>query len=341
MTEKTPTVTDKSITMQDVALRANVSQMTVSRALFDPEKVSEETRAKILRIVDELGYVPNRLARNFGSNRSNVIGIIGPDIKNSIFAATVQSAEEVLRRAGYELMIAHSGLSLESEEALIASFISHRVCGMILHNTSHTDRARQLIRQAQIPVVETGDLAANPIEMTVSYSNFDAAREMTRFLASRGYNVIGFVSLSTAENSRSRERQRGYCAALEELSLPYEPQLVMEVEAGYEGGRKAISHLIESFPRIDAVFMGGDVLAVGASLECQRRGWPIPGRIAIATFDDIDILAHLLPPLTSLRLPREKIGRRSAELLLDRLSGQDVALISENLGFEIIERSST
>ena len=99
--------------------------------------------------------------------------------------------------------------------------------------------------------------------------------------------------------------------------------------------------LIEAHPKIDAIFFAGDVLAVGALLECQRRGWAVPARVAIASFDDLDLLQHLVPAVTTIRIPRYDIGRRSAEVLLDRIGGKPNERLCVDLGFEIVQRQST
>ena len=103
----------------------------------------------------------------------------------------------------------------------------------------------------------------------------------------------------------------------------------------------ALGRLIQTHPDIDAVFFAGDVLAVGALFECQRRGWAVPGRVAIASFDDLDLLRHTVPAVTTLRLPRQEIGRRSAELLVNRLRGATPERLKIDVGFEIVQRDST
>ena len=132
--------------MSDVAERANVSPMTVSRALRDPQLVSAETRKRIQAAIDEVGYVPNRLAGSLASNRTNVVGLIVPSIKNSLFADTIQATAGVLAGSGYHLLIAESGHEVEEEERLIGALVEQRVCGIVLHNTSHTKRTRKLVR---------------------------------------------------------------------------------------------------------------------------------------------------------------------------------------------------
>ncbi len=326
--------------MRDVAHAAGVSLMTVSRALREPQKLSEETRKAVLDAVQKIGYVPNSIAANLASNRSTVVGQIVPSIQNSLYADTVKGTADVLRTAGMHLLIADSGYSMQEEEALIGAFLSQRVGGLILHNTDHTPKALQMIERSGVPVIETGDVPRDPIDMVVSYSNADAAKAMTLHLASKGYQRIGFVSLDTRTNRRARERQRGYLAGLKALGRAKDPMLMMEVPGGLTSGSHAMVDLMNRVPDVDAIFFAGDVLAIGALFEAQRRGWKVPGRIAIAGFDDLDILQHTVPRLTCLRLPRLEIGRRSAEALLGRMRGDD-AVVRLDLGFEVIQREST
>jgi LacI family transcriptional regulator, gluconate utilization system Gnt-I transcriptional repressor len=346
---KTPSTAGKTRTggtavrMIDVAKAANVSLMTVSRALNEPDKLSEETRKLVLDTIRAIGYVPNSIASNLASNRSNVVGQIVPSIRNSLYSHTMKGTSDVLRAAGMHLLIADSGHSLEEEEALIGAFVAQRVCGLLLHNTVHTPRAIQIVRQAGVPVIETGDLVRQPLDSVISYSNFNAAKEMTLYLARRGYKTIGFVSLPMRNNPRSKERLKGYYAALAALGRERNPALVVEAEQGLTPGADALVGMIERVPEVDAIFFAGDVLAVGALFEAQRRGWQVPQRVAIAGFDDLDILQHTVPKLTCMNLPRLEIGRRSAQWLLQRLRGGADAAgpVRLDLGFEIIEREST
>ena len=202
------------IRMSDIAHHAGVSPMTVSRALREPATVSEKMRRKVDAAVREFGYLPNRIAGSLSSRRSNVVGLIVPSIRNSLYASTVQAISDVLRANGLHLMIANSGHRLEDEEALVSALLAQRVCGLILHNTSHSKRLRELVRNSDVPVVETGNLPSDPLDMAVSYSNFEAARAMTAHLGRLGYRRIGLVTLPLRDNDRSKERRRGYFAAL-------------------------------------------------------------------------------------------------------------------------------
>ncbi len=327
--------------MEDVAKRASVSAMTVSRALRDPETVSEQTRKRITRAIREVGYVPNELAGGLRAfNRTKLVAAIVPSVRNSLFAATVQGMSDTLRARRINLMLGDSHYSREEEEELINAFLAQRPSGIVLHDAVRSARARKLLTKAGIPVVEVGDLTRQPLDMVVSFSNFGASKAMTRHMIERGYRRIGFASLSTAISARSAARLRGYKAALREAGLHPAPAHVIAVEGGFASGGDALVELMDR--GVDAVFFAGDVLAVGAALECQRRGWSVPRTVAIASFDDHEIASQVSPPLTTLKLPRYEIGRRAAELILERLNGvKHRRPIVEDLGFEIVAREST
>jgi len=331
-----------SARMRDVANKAGVSPMTVSRALSTPDRVSPEMRERVVRAVKEIGYLPNHLASSLSSNRSTTIGLIVPSIDNSIYTQTIKGLSDTIRRSGFQLMISECGYDPAEEEALIASLLTHRVSGLVLHNTEHTPQAEAVLRQSGVPVVENGNLPQRPLDMAVSYSNRAAACAMTMHLGRLGYRKIAFASLFSSNNDRSRDRIAGYLEALKALGQEQDERLMIETSRGLAAGAEAVARIIQSVPDADALFCAGDVLAAGALFECQRRRWAVPGRIAIASFDDVDLLRHVAPSVTTLRLPRYDIGERSAQMLLSRImDGADHLRGSVvDLKFEIIQRES-
>ncbi len=326
--------------MEDVAKLAGVSAMTVSRALRNPAIVTPDTLKRIEEAIETTGYLPNRVAGSLSSRRTNVIGLIVPSLRNAVFVETIQGVADMLGKE-FDLMIAHSGYTLKGEEAAVLAFLSQRVCGVILHNTKHTPRVQRMIQEAGLPCVETGNLGRKPIEMAVGFSNRDAARAMTEHLIGRGYRRIGFVSLPLKDNDRAFERRAGYIGALETHGIKPNPDRMLEALPGLDSGGKALVHLVEGDRKIDAVFLTGDVLATGAVLEANRRGWKVPGRIAIAGSDDDEFQANVLPSLTSIRFPRYEIGRRAAGMVMDRVLGRSSGSAVLDLGYEIIQRAST
>jgi hypothetical protein len=196
-------------TMADVAATAGVSQITVSRALRNPDSVAPETREKIAAAIKQVDYVPNGVAGSLRSRQTNLVAAIIPSITHHFLGRMIQGFSDVLGPSGLHLMLGTSGESLLGEERIVAAFLAQRPRGILLHNTEHTDACRQLLAQSGIPVIETGDLGPNPIDTAVGYSNFDAAFAMTRHLIERGYRRIAFVS-RTRPNERAAERLRGY-----------------------------------------------------------------------------------------------------------------------------------
>jgi len=326
--------------MEDVARRAGVSAITVSRVLRSPDVVSERTRERVAKAIAAMRYVPNRVAGMLASQRSNVIAAVIPSINHSALESMVQGMTDAASESGLHLMLVTSGDSLAGEADAIEAILAHRPCGLCLHNTVHSARARSLLRNAGIPVVETGDLPQRPLDVAVGFSNFDAARAMTLHLARRGYRRIAYIGRTRDSSVRARERLDGYRAGLRECAQPAAEGITREVSGWTAAAGAALVDILGEDPAVDAVFCGAGVLAVGALMECQRQGWPVPQRLAIAGFDDSELAANTVPPLTSLRIPRYDIGRKAAELLLGRANGAAAGPRRFDLGFDIIERAS-
>lgn len=330
---------NKYARMREVAALAGVSAITVSRTLRSPDKVSVKTRARVLAAIQSLNYLPNGIAANLSSNRTRIVAAVIPNIRNALYATMLQGFSEVLRTDGLHLMIAMSGHSIEEEEAVISASLAQRPCGLLLHHTRHTDRTRSLLLNAQVPVVEVGDLIRKPLDIVVSYSNFSAAKAMTKQLAALGYREIAMAV--SPISYRAQTRHNGYRSALKESGLTYKPARRIECLPGYENGARAIAELLERDPTVDAVLFSSIASAVGAWFECQRRGWQVPSRVAIASFDDTELAGWIAPPLTAIRLPRYEVGKRAGMIILDRLQGKEVTDRRIDLGFEILTRDST
>ncbi len=169
-------------TMADVAAAAGVSAVTVSRTLSSPSTVMPETRARITEAIKAVGYVPNNVAGSLRSKRSNLVATVIPSITHKFLSRMIQGISDVLMPSGLHLVLSTSGETLISEQAAVLSFLAQRPRGFLLHNTVHTDECRRLLRNSGVPVIETGDLASDPIGVAVSYSNYAAAVALTQHL---------------------------------------------------------------------------------------------------------------------------------------------------------------
>lgn len=328
------------VRMRDVAREADVSAITVSRAIVSPDKVSPETRRRVEVAIKKLRYVPNLAAGTLASHRSRIIAVIVPNMANSVFAETLQGMSDILRKADYHLLIGNSGYSLAEEESLVKTFLARRPDGIVLTGYTHTQRTVQMIKAARIPVVEMWNLNERPLDTMIGFSNYEAARAMTLYLGGKGYRKLGYIGGLTLDNDRTQQREAGYRKALSELGLKFDPHLMISVPFEYGAGAEALGELMRRGPDIDAVFAAGDILAVGVLLECIRLGWKVPDRLAVAGFDDAKISSRICPPLTTVKVPRYDIGHKTAQHLLRRIDGAPARREVVDLGFEIVERGS-
>lgn len=326
--------------VREIAKRVGVAPMTVSRVLSNPDMVAPATRAKVLEAIEAAGFVPNRLASSMKGN-GRMIGTVVPPLINSGIAEQVQGMSDECQSGGYSMLLVQGEFTQEDEERSIRTLLGWRPAGMILQSFVQSEVARQLLVSSGAPVVEISEIKGRqPIDMVVGVSNFETAYAMTMHLAAKGYKHIGFVSTPIHGNDRLQQRRTGYHAALTELGIENHASMEVEVPITAAGGAQALGMLTERHKDIDAIFFSSDTLAIGAVQECHRRGWAIPGRIAIAGYGDMDLAAQLYPPLTTVKVNRYEMGRRAVRQLLDRLGGKQKLATITSLGFEIVDRES-
>ncbi|MEO8752133.1 MAG: LacI family DNA-binding transcriptional regulator [Casimicrobiaceae bacterium] len=336
---------DKAVTarprLRDVARAAGVSTMTVARVLREPSKVASDTLQRVQRVLRETGYTPNLIARGLTSKRSGLVAVIVPALTNSLIAEIVQGLTSALAEAGLHVVLGVSEWSMEEEEAMIRALLSRQVEAIYLSGVTRSPESRRMLLEAGLPVVEGANLGEDAIDMAVGHSNLAAAYETTRHLIERGYDPIAYIGAPLDDNDRARDRRRGYETALLGAGRTPDPALYVEASLQVTAGAQAMATLLDRSVKVRAVFCYSDPLAVGAHLECQRRGIAIPSQMAIAGYDDLEIASQLVPPLTSLRVPRYEIGRRAGEMICRRLAGEPVETRIVNTGFELIVREST
>jgi len=329
-----------AVRLVDVARVARVAPITVSRTLREPHTVSPKTRARVEAAVEKTGYVPDLVASSLTRGTTRLVGIVVPTLTASIYAATVAGVTETLRAHGFEALIGDSGYALAVEEKLIAAFLGRRADGIVLSNVAHTGNARRMLERARVPVVETGNMTADPIDMVVGFSNADAARDMLAHLVARGHRTIGFIGAPRDGNPQAADRRRAYDAAVRKFKLARAKTLAVECASDVAAGGAALDRIVARHPEVSAIFAASEVRAIGALLQCQRRGLAVPQRIAIAGFNDALLGEHLVPALTTVRVPRHEIGRRAGQMIVDRLAGRALPSRIVDLGYEIAVRES-
>src|SRR5271166_3120972 len=334
-----------AVTMQTVAQMAGVSAMTVSRALKSDAAVSTETRNRILEIVKQTGYVPDATARVFATRRSGFVAALVPSLNNSNFAETVRGMSEVFDGARLQMLLGDTEYSLAREEDLIRAFLERRPEAIVLTGGVHTARARTLLSNAEIPVVETWDLPKEPLGDVVGFSNEEAGATMARYLHGRGRRRIGFIGGATNNDTRGSERRRGFERAVKALGLPNDRLVATgKPPVSMAQGADALDKMLSAWPDVDAIVCVSDLSAFGVLAECQRRGIDVPGRLAIAGFGDFEVARCCHPRLTTIAVDCSAIGRRAAEAALAALDarnrGERRAPETARIEFRVVARET-
>lgn len=318
--------------LKDIADRVGVTKMTVSRFMRNPEVVSEQTREKISRAVEELGYIHNRAPAMLSKASSKAIGVLLPSLSNQVFANFTQGIESITNRRGYEVLLAHYGYNEETEERKIATLLSYHVDGIILTGTQHTEKTLKMLKTANIPVVESMELTDNPIDMVVGLDHEEAAYTAVQSMLQNGKSKIAYFGARL--DSRTRYRMEGYDRAILEAG-EQKYHFLTPNHSSFTLGRELLSRALEECPGLDGIFCTNDDIAIGAILACQERGIRVPEDIGIIGYNALDIGQAIDPKLTSVYTPRYEMGETCADILLDRIEGYPKDKKVYDLGFTI------
>jgi LacI family transcriptional regulator, gluconate utilization system Gnt-I transcriptional repressor len=330
----------QAVTLKDVARLAGVSPITASRALTRPDLLTAETRERVLRAVEQIGYVPNALAGGLTSRRTRLVAVTVPTMAHSLFSEMAECLIDSLAAAGYETMLGISRYDARREEAWLAAILSRRPDGVALTGTEHTPRARRLLDAAGIPVVELWDYSASPLNCAVGFIQEEAGRAALKHLLQAGYRSPAILR---ADDARAARRAEGFRAAAEDMGVPAVAEVVFSASQPQAGrGRTALRQLLADAPAADAVFCSSDALAQGVIAEAHAHAILIPAELGVIGFGDQALAADIVPSLSTVRIDGAEIGNRAASLLLDRISNRANATpAAVNVGFAVLGREST
>jgi len=331
----------KRSTLADVAKLAGVSAVTVSRALRHPGMVSPVLRDRVDAAVAELAYVPDVAASRLASARTHAIGVIVSSLTNGVFADYLRALHDTLLPAGFQVVVFSSRYSAEEEEKVIATLIGQHPEAIIIAGIDQTPHARRLLERSGVPVIQTFELTDDPIDINVGLSQRDAGYAATRYLIDRGHRRIGYTAARL--DARAHARMAGYHRAMEEARLSTDGLVATTPRpSSVSAGGELLGAILDRRSDLEAVFCCDDNLALGSLFECQRRGIPVPDRIAIIGFNDLEFAACAHPPISSVATPRHEMGRLAAEIVMKIIeTGERPAARRIDVGFTIRERGST
>jgi LacI family repressor for deo operon, udp, cdd, tsx, nupC, and nupG len=330
-------------TIYEVAKRAGVSTATVSRVMSGQKNVvSATTRRRVLKVVDEMGYIPNAAAKNLRTLKTRKILVTVPDISNPFFSLILQGIEDAAQREGYAVLVGDTQHNPEREDRY-AQMLRQKECdGLIFLGHRLPTAAEQLIASAGpkcAPVVNGCEFSSQLGVPSVHIDNAKAAYEAMDYLYKLGHRRIGVVSGPLASPlSRDRLRGTNACAkaqdALDRLA-------VVNGDFSIASGVSGAERLLQAKHPPTAIFCFNDEMAMGVVETARRRGVRVPEHLSVVGFDDIRFSRHIDPPLTTVAQPMREIGEGCVRLLLEILNGHTLEPVSVTLPHELTIRAST
>ncbi|MEU0739741.1 LacI family DNA-binding transcriptional regulator [Streptomyces sp. NPDC006134] len=310
-------------TIVDVAAEAGVSVTTVSHVLSGRRPVSAATRARVEDVVRRLGYQADPSARGLRTQRTRLLGLVVPDITNPFNAELAAGLQEAALARDYLTVVCETPKEPSRVRAVMRQLTARRIDGLVLGRYATGEGVLDPLLATGAPVVRLGGrLDAGPGDV-VHAAETEGMRDLVRHLVrDRGYRRIGFIGGARGAEPGG-ERHRGYREALAEAGLAVPEELVAWTDFTREGGRAGAARLLAAAEPPDAIVCANDLIAIGALDTARASGLPVPGRVAITGYDDIEAAALVSPALTTVLNPAREIGRTAARLLADRLDGED------------------
>jgi LacI family transcriptional regulator len=331
-------------TISDVAARAGVSPMTVSRVINGESNVREETRTRVEAAIKALDYAPSSAARTLAGGEEIRIGLLHSNPSFNYLSQLLVGSLDQASRLNVQLIVEKCDDEAE-ERSAVEHLIRARLDGIILTPPlSESLPVLEAIHQRNIPVVAVATGRAPDWALSVSINDHAAAHEMTRHLASLGHRRIGFIK-GNPRQTASDERLEGYREALSEAGLPDAPELIAQGLFTYRSGLDAAEQLLELADPPTAIFASNDDMAAAAVAIAHRRGLDVPGDLTVCGFDDTALATTIWPELTTIRQPVFEMSRTAVDLLVKeirarRSQAETARKPHTQADFELIRRQS-
>lgn len=311
------------VTIYDIAKKANVSAMTVSRVINNSGRISDKTRLKVKQIMEEMNYVPNSMARSLVLQETKILSLLITDITNPFYTTLARGAEDAAMKSGYKLLFGNSDESLDKEKEYVDMIRMARVDGVLFAPASDQSLEHlRALRQHDIPLVLLDrEVPGFETDMVLGDSKA-GARQLMEHLLSLGHRRIALVN-GSLEISTARQRMAGYKEALKLNDLPYDEQLVLESSYKPLKDHSDLNKLLRLplSERPTAIFAANNFLATGIIRFLQEAGLTVPDDMSVVCFDDLDPTSVIDPFLTVAAQPAYQFGELGIRLLIERIRG--------------------
>ncbi|WLD64398.1 LacI family DNA-binding transcriptional regulator [Pseudomonas sp. OVF7] len=325
------------VTMDDVASRAGVSTSTVSHVLNGTRKVSSATVQAVQRAIQELGYIPNTLARSLARSSTSTIGVAISALSNHYFSETVHAIETECAKHGYMMLFVDTHDDPEQELRVVTALHHRRVDGIVLA-PSNGSLALEYLKANEIPAVLVDRMMSEHFDQ-VGVENTQPTQALIEHLIAHGHRRIGFIAGRTGF-STTDERVAGYRAALHAAGLAFDPQLLVNGGSNSEPARQATVQLLGLAAPPTAIMAGNNLMTLGAMHALRDAQLEVPRQMALVGFDDFDWADFFVPRLSLIAQPVKALGARAVDLLLQRMASPDAPLQSVRLAPTLQLRNS-
>jgi len=326
-------------TILEIAKLANVSRTTVSRVINNSPNVSDAVRNKVLKVIEETGYVPSEQAKSLRTKKTKVIGVILPKISTETSSKLVSGIDEELAQFGYQILLANANLEKEKEIEFLHLLKIRQVDGIILTPTNADARLIEEVHQIQKPIVVIGQDI--PGVSNVLYNDYHAARDLVTLMLNKGHEKIAFIGVDESDIAVGVMRKKGYLDVMKENGLCIEEHWVQkgifDIDSGYEAMKRIIQN---SKMTPTAVFAVTDRLAIGAMQYLKEIGFSIPKDMAITGIGASELSKYVEPSLTTVDYLNKEAGREAAKMILQSIDQEDNNINKINLEYRLIERNS-
>ncbi len=337
------------VTIKDIARYANVSIATVSMVVNKKDqRIGEDTKQRVLKAIEDLGYVPNRLASSMKTKKTKAIGLVLPDIRNPFFPELAKGVEDCAQEHGYHVILCNTNNSIAKEQQSIEMLREKMVEAIILTASGHSQNNNLYFEKLDIPLVTVDrPMEGKGLSGAISTDNELGSYHAVKYLYERGYQQI--IHLSGPMNlPTSQARYNGYERACEEFGT-YKAMRSIECTYSIESGYQATNELILSHKVFDGLFCGNDLIAIGAIKALHEHNIQIPDQVGIVGFDDIYMAELITPPLTTVRQPIYDIGYNAMHIALqiidhsmnNELGKSNLQKVHKKLDTSLIIRRST
>ena len=331
------------MSLADIAKKANVSKMTVSRVLSGKGQVAPETTERVKKIIAELDYHPNLIARSLSSKQTMIIGVIIPKIEqmflDNYIAQILSGITDVALQNNYRIMLCPIAPKWNQSTEYINLARSGLFDGLILVKTRLDDPNIEVLAKSNFPFILVNHKKYSKNINFVDSRNIEGAKMAIHYLYELGHRYIAFVAGSMFETN-GRDRLKGYKDAMKNYGLEYDDNWIVFGDFNKEKAYQESKKLLNTEKRPTAIFCSDDYMAIGVIENIKEKGLSVPKDIAVVGFDDIELAAYVKPALTTIRQPMYELGKTSSQALLNLISGKQKTPLQKLLDVKLIKRES-